>query len=361
MPILPLPFLSAWAANLSGILPLSALFDLTSPPTTLHTYQLSSRRSLPTWVITPALARLLLTSDPTPCPLDRPGLVPPLYCIDGRWGDTYPCASPHTIRTITAAAAPTTTAPTPTGGRPQRLTIVRVSSRRTPHSRTSLLLPITAWLLWIASLTICLLASLHTAATYLLIQALTGLAVRVVHGHPRHLLDSTPSLYTRLVVAADSTNAAHWTAFVGGHKVVDSLLNKALCGAEPSVRGRVVLGGLVAAQWALLAGACAGQDWNGVVVVGWVAVCRALEWGRERTAAREWLCANGVGVESVQVAFSTRRSMLSALVALNPDSKFTSWIDPILRPSEDRAAWESALMEYLEHGMLCCERGGGLS
>jgi hypothetical protein len=58
-------------------------------------------------------------------------------------------------------------------------------------------------------------------------------------------------------------------------------------------------------------------------------------------------------VKRIQVQFSTRRSLLSALVFLNPDTqqRNTKWIDPILKQSEDREKWESALLEYIRSGM----------
>lgn len=57
------------------------------------------------WLITPSGARLLWKDEDTDCCcLDRLGVVPSLSCIDGRWGDHYPCSRPFTIRKIATPA-----------------------------------------------------------------------------------------------------------------------------------------------------------------------------------------------------------------------------------------------------------------
>ena len=61
MPVLTLPALDGWLANLAGILPLSALAEFTDPPRMLHAYQLSGCGLLWNWAVTPAGARLLLS------------------------------------------------------------------------------------------------------------------------------------------------------------------------------------------------------------------------------------------------------------------------------------------------------------
>ena len=99
MRIINLPKLGGMPANVTGILPLAALIDFTDPEQILHFYQLSGRGMMWNWVITPACARLILSHDGTgACCLDQGSAVPPLLCLDGRWGDLYHCSNPSTIR-----------------------------------------------------------------------------------------------------------------------------------------------------------------------------------------------------------------------------------------------------------------------
>ena len=100
------PELESVIPNIAGILPLAALIDFTDPEHVLHFYQLSGQGIVWNWVITPACARLILSHDGTSaCCLDQGSAVPPLWCLDGRWGDQYHCSNPSTIRACMGVAA----------------------------------------------------------------------------------------------------------------------------------------------------------------------------------------------------------------------------------------------------------------
>lgn len=381
MPIYQQPPLNGWVSNLAGILPLSALIEFTEPLGALHLYELSGRGLLWSWVITPAGARLLTSAkdQASSCCLDRPGAVPKLYCMDGRWGDAYPCSNPFTIRTCVEVAGLSTKLglanPEIQGLRRQRLRIVRVSlNEMKPTRRTfisSLLLgcvdkndwawtvvSIVGWLLFLWTLSDCILSGLYLATAYLAALVVTGIVIQQSHGsRPRRLLDPKPSSYSRLVVVCDSLNGNEWTAFIGPNTTIDSLLNKPLYQVEPSAHPRIhrlLLRVLVAIQWALAALACAFKDWNAIVVFLWITLCTFISsyLYSERNAIASWLRANRVQLEKVEINFTSRRAMLTTLVALNPDRESTKWIDPILAPSQDRTDWEAALQKHLLSGMF---------
>ena len=65
----------------------------------------------------------------------------------------------------------------------------------------------------------------------------------------------------------------------------------------------------------------------------------------------EFSCNHVIQITSAE--FSSRRSMLGALIYLNPDSgeRSTSWINPILADCADRRAWESAFFSLKQEGI----------
>ena len=194
-----------------------------------------------------------------------------------------------------------------------------------------------------------------------------GIVIQFTYAHnagPRRLLDSRDEAHPRLVVASNSMNAVRWTAFLGGHKLIDSLLNKPLYSTSPSsilnrqqqAPVRVLLQLLVALQWSFIVAACAMQNWNALLVSAWISICACCSafYTPEHTI-REWLHINGLYLEKAEVIMSNRRVMLSALVALNPDTsplnpRNCRWIDPILAPSADRTNWEQELYYVLQQG-----------
>jgi hypothetical protein len=125
------------------------------------------------------------------------------------------------------------------------------------------------------------------------------------------------------------------------------LLNKPLyrAGITPALRLlRPLLQLLIGGQWVLAVGSCAMQDWNALLITFWLVFC---VWASTYTFPPEsgvydWLRYNcNLGILRVQAEFSSRssrRSMLSAMLYLNPDSKErrTDWITAILASSDDR-------------------------
>lgn len=403
MAILELPDLNDWLANAAGILPLSSLIEFTDVAIKLHSYELSGRGLLWNWLVSPIGARLLLSNNDgsNTCYLDRAEQTPPLHCIDGRWGALYPAHSPFTIRACVSQTKQSfggfkhtneafnryrrqkleivrvsldevetgervgsgTEEEKPTTGRPtsnlQRfLSFAYILQRIDRHGRKWFSIMLIGWLLWFLVLVASLLAGLYLAVSYLVTLALTGLVIRYSHGHnARRLLDRGPSESSRMVVLYDTLNGNNWIVFIGGHRAVDSLLNKPLCKSKPVpvpgiLRGLSHL--LVAAQWGLTAAACVFQDWNALVISVWIAVCACTSTYiyTEHSSVQCWLRSNKVVLEKAEVTFGTQQAMLSALVALNPDRKNMKWIDPILEPSEDRKRWEEALLEKLETGQF---------
>ena len=376
MPILNPPTLSGMPANIAGILPLSALIDFTDAERTLHSYQLSGRGLIWNWVITPACARLLISTDSTRvCCLDQSGAVSILHCMDGRWGDAYPCSIPSTVRTCMEVAIyrkfELSDGSVPGGGgdRPQHLRIIRVSVTQTKGSGTIFgdriiklgsnwfIVSVSGWVVFLATLVAAVLAGLYIAASYLIVLLLTGVVVRFSHGHrARRITKQEPSPYRRLVVATDNLNGDEWTAFIGPSWLVNPLLNKPLYQIDPPTQLAqfwllLVLRILIVLQWGLTVVACGYQDWNAFVVFAWIALCAWISsvYG-EHASVKSWLRSNALQLERAEVVLSCRRSMLSLLVALNPDVGETStqWINPILAPSKNRTEWEVALKGCLE-------------
>lgn len=380
MPTYTTPHLNSFFGNVAGILPLSALLDFTDAEQTLHSYQLSGRGLPWNWIVTPAGSRLLISNDGTrACCLDRTGAGGTLHCMDGRWGDAYPCSNPSTVRTCMDVAKSKRinlpSASYPDGGdRPQRLRIIRASLAEEREIKSPLIRALSrllgrritrfgwhwvmvctcGWLVYFSALAGTLLSGLYVSSAYLVVLLCTGIVVRFSHGHrARRIQNLAPSIYSRLIVATDNLNGNDWTAFIGPTSLVNPLLNKPLYQIDPPTHLpwlRFALHILIMSQWGLTVVACAFQDWNAYVVFAWIALCACIStWVfGEQGSTKSWLRSNGVRLEKVEVELSCRRSMLSLLVALNPDRKATQWIDPILAKSEDRAAWEAALQLCLD-------------
>ena len=339
------------------------------------------------WVITPACARLLLSHDGIrACCLDQGSAVTPLICLDGRWGDEYPCPSPSTVRACMGVAALKKIDLPPCegdGDRPQRLRIILVSSAESEKKKGLFrdksgwywaIVSVSGWVAFLAALVTTVLARLYIATLYLIVLLLTGVVMRFPYGHRgRQIakLKSRPG--RRLVVATDNFNGGEWTAFIGLNNLVNALLNRPLQPIKPPTHPRLLqclLFILVAFQWGLTITACGYQDWNAFVVFAWIALCALTSsflYG-EQASTKSWLESNGLRLERTEeeVELSCRRSMLSLLVALNPDKSIdtsTKWIDPILAPSEDRTAWEAALRDCLnkdqwEENIQACSVSG---
>ena len=391
-----LPPLSSWLQQLAGILPLCALVDFIDVATKLHISELNRSVPMWNWPVTPIGARLLLSSGGSTadnaCYLDQVGHSPVLHCIDGRYGDWYPSNTQMTTRMCTSKPSAYTFVPNlspnlaDVQARKQKLEVISLkrlkrpplqSRRRVKNSRLALLcdrlirrrgcqhsiiywlISGIGWILWAGVTIVCFMSRLYIAGVYLLLMPLTGLLVSFTHGgKPRRLLDGRPSPFKRLVVTTGSLNGTNWQAFYGESNTLNSLLNKPLVRvaiSSTSVPLRLLLRLLIAGQWALAVGSCALQDWNALVVSFWIGYCAfvASYAYPPAKAARDWLefSCNHV-IESTCAEFSSRRSMLGALIYLNPDSKerSTSWINPILADCADRRAWELALLSLKEEG-----------
>ncbi len=99
------PVLSPWQQQLAGLLPLSSLIEFIDLTTKLHIFQLNGSVPLWNWPVTPIGARLLLSNEDnsTACCLDHSDGSAVLHCIDGRYGDWYPCSTPSTTRLCISA------------------------------------------------------------------------------------------------------------------------------------------------------------------------------------------------------------------------------------------------------------------
>jgi hypothetical protein len=382
-----LPRLPAWAQQLAGILPLSALIEFSDIDTKLHVFELNSSVSLWNWPITPAGARLLLASEDTTdaCCLDRPSRSIPLHSIDGRHGSIYPCSTPTTTRLYVSAQkvdfiiqndSPNMA---DARARKQNLDIIHVLKQDPavlsvrPRLLVDRLLenilrkgPIRqksvsgiGWVCWVAMAVISLMASLYLALAYLLLMLLTGFIIQKTHGGPpRRLLDERICSSTRLVVVTSSLNGSDWWAFYGGSWSLNALLNQPLyrsatISAPKTLR--LLLRLLILGQWVLAVGSSAQQDFNSIFISSWILFCACVNTYAfpPEKVTHDWLRYSGsIAIRRIRAKFSTRRAMLSALIYLNPDSKErrTEWINPILSNAQDRSDWESTMLDFTNNG-----------
>ncbi|ERF71392.1 hypothetical protein EPUS_07420 [Endocarpon pusillum Z07020] len=386
-PLLALPVMPAWAHQLAGILPLTALIEFIDVAMKLHTFELYGSVPLWNWPITPAGARLLLSTENTSdaCCLDRSNRCEmSLHCIDGRHGDWYPSSAPTTTRLCVSTCKVDVIVRNKSQnisderGRKQRLEFFSIALSQ-PVARSAtvsqpyvaakralwlacslryLLLSTLGWLCWVGAAALSLTAGLYVAATYLTLMPVTGYIVSFTHGgKPRRLLDVRPCNFTRVVIATSSLNAPEWWAFYGGSSYLNSLLNKPLYRAHDRTVSpllRVATRGVVISQWAVAVVSCAQQDGNALVIAFWLFICAitsAYIYPPEKCVV-DWLRHNNLVIRRIQTTFSSRRAMLSALVYLNPDTRERrlGWINPILADGQDRREWESALMGLIETG-----------
>ena len=369
--LLPLPALRNWKQQLAGILPLSGLVEFIDVGMKIHLYELTGRVPLWNWPITPAGARLLLSSEDThyACCLDRPARSRVLHCLDGKHGDLYNCRAPTTVRLSVLANSNAILIPNKSSNMArkkeghQKLTVVRITQRAATPLNTSKglsprhwrywIISAIGWACWIVLVVFAAMAGLYHGLTYLLIMPMTGLVVRVTHGYrPRQLVKPDDSSLDRLVIASDSLNASEWWAFYGQSSLINSIVNKPICRATKSVESKAlrwILRLLIAGQWYLVVSSCALQDWNAFFVSFWIVLC-AFEsvFGYPAEAnVKDWLRQDcNVICKHFQTVFSSRRALLSALIYLNADGKdeCTKWIDPILVDTQDRKDWEATML-----------------
>jgi len=405
---LSLPEMPVYIQQLAGILPLTALVEFIDLPTKLHGFHLTGRVQLWNWAITPAGARLLLQTrdNENACCLDSFDRSATLHCIDGRFGDLYPSSTPTTTRLWLGSLSSAVDIPNPNPRmrqdniRKQKLEVIVVlkdeshvalqqafEESRLPFWRALFktdrawwsplrfrLLSLLGWLLWCLAVATSLASGLYIAAAYLLLLPLTGLAVKHSHGGPpRKLLDGRMTEYKRVVVATNSLNGSDWWLFYGGSTIVNSLLNKPLNRAAAghggntngnhTPRSQLVMGLLqlcIVSQWGLAVASCAFQDWNAIIVSAWLAfcACSSAYLYPARDCVRDWLELDcKIRAVKIRAEFSSRRSLLGAMVLLNPDTKTslsstTNWMNPILSPCDERTQWETALLKYIDQGCM---------
>ncbi|CAI7638160.1 unnamed protein product [Penicillium bialowiezense] len=369
MPLIGLPSLPGWAAQLVSILPLCALIEFSEEALKLHIFELAGLIPLWSWPISPRGARLLLSSDSSidACCLDRPGASPELHCMDGKYGDHYPSSAAATTRLYLAVQRITKRISnpfekTPNRSRRQKLDLYLV--RPLPNPQAGL------WILrgWealhgpvspryaVSAMLVCLLSGTYLGFAYLLLMPITGAATTfLLGGKARNLLASeNPGSQDRLVVVTDSLNGGSWKAYYGPKDPINALLNRPLLRVDrPSHPHfiRWVLRICVSMQWILIIAVSATQSWDAVVVTTWTALCALFVtyiYPPEQAAA-DWLRFNcGVAVSRLRATFTTRRPLLSALTYINPDRQQTAWMDPILAKAEERTQWEKAMFELIE-------------
>lgn len=407
-----------WLPELFSILPLSALLDFVDTGGKLHILQLVGTVPIWSWPVTPAGSRILLADesadrlhddadDPfAPCHLDGFGERLQLNATDGRYGDHYVIPSPETLR-LCLAASPSRPLVNKhenmqgTNERLQHLEVVRVtklnssglSKRASPRrSYTNggpfmgflldswrcestlryVVVSTLGWLLMIASLTITIMLRYHLGAAFLASVCLTGLCVQLLHGcAPRRLLRGDPSGYDRMIVVSEYSNTRSWKVFYGDSSIINSLLNLPLR-SDRLVRSpycrrvlRMLLRGLILAQWACAIGVAAKKDWGALFVCAWVSISIVTHAYLlpPTTGAQLWMRSHaGISFQRHQVQLGSRRSLLSALMALNPDTPPLSadsetevavnaspmaWIDPILKDGPPRRRWEEAMRKAI--------------
>jgi len=394
------PHLPEWAQQLASILPFTALIEFIDIPSKLHVFELAGHVPLWNWPVTPTGARLLLNTldNSTTCCLDREGQSAILHCIDGRYGDSYECSTPTTTRlaavsgNVAVATSRAVIVDNPNIDaddntiRRQKLTVVLVEREneignpainrtgtfqairrsKTWHeirsrSATYRTYSCCGWLLLAALVASCALAGLYVALIYLLLMPITGLVVKITHGGKRRdLVDNAANEHKRMVVCTSSFNATHWWIFLGSSRMVNSMLNKPLFRVGPVPRGPYwswLLQLLIAGQRATALTSCALVDWNALVITFWIVLCAVTSTYliQPGQCVRDWLRRDcRIKTTHITTTFSARRSMLSAMVYLNPDTKErrTDWLNPILAPCQDRSDWESALLNAIEQGTI---------
>ncbi|KAI1503894.1 hypothetical protein F5X99DRAFT_79299 [Biscogniauxia marginata] len=368
---------STWPGQLAGILPLSALIDFLNVPRALHVFELTGSIPLWCWPITPSGSRLLLAprAIEEPCCLDKFGNSQGLICLDGRYGDMYYAASPETLR-LCLEIAPSISVVndhdnTRDCRRPQNLTVVHVTradcTKRSRHSWTLLGASAIGWTLLLGLLVATTILKCYISFSFLLVIPVTGAIIFTTRGGDPPTLRNTPgSNFNRLVIAALHMNETNWWAFYGETTVINGLLNlplrvKRFSGTKHWVFN-IILRILVLSQWSLAVGAAATQGWDAYIITFWILLCifSNVFIFSTRRCCQDWLEQSaGFRLNRIEVNLSSRRALLNALIALNPDSfpfdqiskqdmlgnlypSSLAWIDPILKHCPERSIWEEA-------------------
>jgi hypothetical protein len=394
-----------WISSVAAILPLSALIDFIDVPLKLHVFELVGGVPLWSWPVTPSGSRLLLSDNAArqPCCLDRFGRSVGLVALDGRYGEQYFVSSPETFRLAVSSrdAVDIENQHANMKGndlRVQNLEVIYV--RRTDPSRQhatsvswrrhllldpwwmhSLLftaMSLAGWTILFGCIAATVIFRFYIATAFLAVMPVTGLVVYAMYGsRPRRLLVNDASEFNRLILVSEHMNATDWTAVYGESTILNSLLNRPLEPAgrkvvSPAVLSllRLLLRILILGQWAMAVGATATQNWNSYFITFWLVFCIFSHAFviTPTNQAKDWLRSSAnLELYRYQTQVSSRRALLNTLISLNPDTfaettgpqgqrtedrtklaeQAMRWIDPILKPTEDRTTWETATKEAL--------------
>ncbi|PTB41103.1 hypothetical protein M441DRAFT_58541 [Trichoderma asperellum CBS 433.97] len=390
------PDLPMWAQTLASILPLSALIEFVDVETSIHVYELRGG-SVPfwNWPISPAGARILLSKDTAAgdCFLDQPQRSQGLTCIDGRYGNQYPCSAPATTRLWAGKEEEAGTEIENTSSnmedrnrREQVLYVVQLRDETTPGTTSGrkheegkknfwqkftssvrrrgpryLAVSCTGWICWIGLVVVSLMGRLYIAVTYLVLMPLTCFVVGLTHGtKPRKALVRDSKSFPRLVIAAGSENPHYWYAFEGHQTLLNGLLNISLAPSQTLPYrpfGLYLLRLLILGQWAMALGSSATMGWDAFVISIWTAFCivASAYLYPVDVATKDWLSRDcRVQASTVKAVLSSRYALLFALAMINPDTDRdkTKWMDPIIAKSPER--------EEMWNNMLNWSRGDDL-
>jgi hypothetical protein len=308
-------------------------------------------------------------------------------------------------------------------GREQTLEVVHVerqpTQKRGRRPLRLLLASLLGWILLAGLFVLTIIMQCYWALAFLLLMPLTGASITRIHVKgPRYLNIEKSSPFNRLVVVTQHVNETNWRVFYGESTVVNALLNTPLLidppgpknekgqasqssHAEPinvqgklsrpkngresflAKRGRVATGielhvvrltlrFFVLGQWVVAIAAAALQGWDAYIIAFWIALSilsRTFVFSEERTVL-EWVQQHAnVNLSRYRITLSSRRTLLSTIIALNPDtfplvekSEVTDynswwdgalkWIEPILKDSNDRQDWLKALRLALKENAV---------
>lgn len=367
MTLINFPVLPQWAQTLASILPLSALIEFVDVETSIHVYELRGG-SVPywNWPVSPAGARTLLSGTARDCLLDQPERSSKkLTCIDGFWGNQFPCSAPTTtllwLESLSKSPDIQNDSPNMKNEDKREQILHQIAlTQRTTNSGSGLLsicsgflrkrgpryllVSLIGWMFWITLVIISFMGGLYIGGTYLFLMPATGIVLRFTHGTEAR---------TRLVIAAGTENSREWYAFRGNHPLLTGLFNVSLEQTErlpfrPFFLYLLRL--LILSQWAAIVGSSATENWDAYVISIWTTFCIATSsYGYPiRLAARDWLERDcKVDIRKATTILSGRNALLVALGTINPDRKAerTQWMDPILAETSDRNNMWSTVVE----------------
>ncbi|KAK1981456.1 hypothetical protein LZ30DRAFT_82095 [Colletotrichum cereale] len=307
--------------------------------------------------------------------------------MDGRYGDHFVVPSSETIRLClsTCTSRQITNNHYSMGvdanARFQRLELVRVTRPETRRSHSGshglcakfldpwrdftfryIVVSVLGWLLIACNIAAAFLLGYQIGAVFLICVCFSGTFVCFLHGNrPRSFLRNDPSNFPRIVITSQHANSTDWKVFYGDSRLLNSLLNLPLH-AEPSPHPRriqalrILLRLSILVQWACALAASVLKDWNSLFISLWIVFCVVSQTYLipPDVAAENWMRSQAaIKMERCHVTLSSRRALLSTLLALNPDvldpkaPTSTACIDLILKQGPERDQWEEALKRAL--------------